>query len=71
MSAVAVPVVRAAISHVRLPLARRFAKRVMVANTVADVRTLLIQRYKRRGMSALHATSQLGPYRDGRQERYG
>jgi len=61
MSPVAIPFVRAEISNIRLALARRFAKRVLAASTVSEIRALLWQRYKRRGASDLYASSQLGP----------
>ncbi len=64
MSAVALPMVRAEIMNIRLPLARRFAKRVLKAGTVAEVRDMLVQRYRRRGSSQQYVTAQLTPYQE-------
>ena len=66
MSPVAIPTVRAEVYNIRVPLARRFAKRVLAAGTVAEVRSLLLGRYRRRGASPdAYERAQLGPYRDG------
>ena len=48
MSAVAIPAVHAEIVGARLTAARRFAGRVLAAETVAEVRALLEQRYRRK-----------------------
>jgi len=64
MSAVAIPLVRAEVANIRLPLARRFAKRVLAAGTVSEVRALLRQRHERRGASDVYVSSQLGVYDD-------
>ena len=54
MAPVAIPVIRAQISGIRLPLARRFAKRVLAATTVSEVRALLQQRHERRIAAEMH-----------------
>jgi len=64
MSAVAIPMVRATISNLRLPLARRFAKRVLAATTVSEVRSLLHERHKRHGALGWESATPMGPYRD-------
>lgn len=69
MSSVAIPSVRSEINNIRLPLARRFAKRVLAASTVTEVRDLLTERYKRRGASDMSHHVELGPYRSAEREK--
>lgn len=52
MAPVSIPMIRAQIANIRLPLARRFAKRVLAATTVSEVRALLEQRFGRRAAAA-------------------
>ncbi len=49
MSAVAVPGVHAEIASTSIPQAKRFAKQVLAAHTVAEVRSLIERRFKKKG----------------------
>jgi len=64
MSAVAIPAVRAEVASTRMPIARRFAKRVLAAKTVPEVRNLLRDRRKQRGISEAHTPFQIASYQD-------
>ncbi|HEO69743.1 MAG TPA: phosphoenolpyruvate--protein phosphotransferase [Candidatus Hydrogenedentes bacterium] len=56
MSSVAIPLVRAQVQHMHMAHAKRFAKRVLKARTVTEVRDLLNKRQVESGIDNLYGT---------------
>lgn len=54
MSAVSIPIVRAEIANTKSAAAKRFARKALSMSSGSEVRTLLEQRYKRRGTMKLY-----------------
>ena len=48
MSAVAIPVVRQELTHLRMPTARRFAKHVLQLGSISEIKALMYKRFKDR-----------------------